>query len=33
MDTSRLKQFLGADYTRVMHYSVEEALRDSFVRA
>jgi len=33
MDTSRLEQFLGADYTRVMHYSVEEALRDSFVRA
>ena len=32
MDTSRLQQFLGADYTRVMHYSVEEALRDSFVR-
>src|SRR6516164_8001734 len=29
MDTSRLEQFLGADYTRVMHYSVEEALRDS----
>lgn len=32
MDTTRLQQFLGGDYTRVMHYSVEEALRDNFVR-
>jgi nucleoside-diphosphate-sugar epimerase len=32
MDTTRLQQFLGPDYSRVMHYSVEEALRDSFVR-
>jgi nucleoside-diphosphate-sugar epimerase len=32
MDTSRLQQFLGPDYPDVMHYSVEEALRDSFVR-
>ena len=30
MDTERLRQFLGPDYPRVMHYSVEEALRDSF---
>lgn len=29
MDTSRLQQFLGADYPRVIQYSVEEALRDS----
>jgi len=32
MDTSRLKQFLGRDYPEVMHYSVEEALRDCFAR-
>lgn len=31
-DTTRLKQFLGADYPDVIHYSVEEALRDSFAR-
>jgi nucleoside-diphosphate-sugar epimerase len=31
MDTNRLQQFLGPDYSQVMHYSVEEALRDSFV--
>jgi nucleoside-diphosphate-sugar epimerase len=31
MDLSRLRQFLGTDYSRVMHYSVEEALRDCFV--
>lgn len=30
VDTSRLRQFLGPDYSQVMHYSVEEALRDSF---
>ena len=30
VDTTRLQQFLGPDYSRVMHYSVEEALRDSF---
>ena len=32
VDTTRLQQFLGPDYSRVMHYSVEEALRDSFSR-
>ena len=32
MDTTRLQQFLGPDYSRVMQYSVEEALRDSFAR-
>ena len=30
MDTSRLQQFLGGDYERVIQYTVEEALRDSF---
>ena len=30
MDTTRLQQFLGPDYSQVIHYSVEEALRDSF---
>jgi nucleoside-diphosphate-sugar epimerase len=30
MDTSRLQQFLGADYSRVIQYTVEDALRDSF---
>ena len=30
MDTTRLRHFLGSDYSRVMQYSVEEALRDSF---
>jgi nucleoside-diphosphate-sugar epimerase len=30
MDTTRLQQFLGADYPRVIQYSVEDALRDSF---
>jgi nucleoside-diphosphate-sugar epimerase len=32
MDTTRLQQFLGEDYRHVMRYSVEEALRDCFVR-
>ena len=32
MDTTRLQQFLGADYPRVIQYSIEEAYRDSFVR-
>ena len=32
VDTTRLQQFLGSNYSRVMHYSVEEALRDSFLR-
>ena len=32
MDTTRLQQLLGRDYPEVMHYSVEEALRDCFVR-
>jgi nucleoside-diphosphate-sugar epimerase len=30
MDTSRLQQFLGADYSRVIQYTVEDALKDSF---
>jgi nucleoside-diphosphate-sugar epimerase len=30
MDTTRLQQFLGVDYARVIQYTVEEALRDSF---
>jgi len=30
MDTTRLQQFLGADYPRVMQHTVEDALRDSF---
>ncbi len=30
MDTTRLQQFLGSDYSDVIRYSVEEALRDSF---
>jgi len=33
MDTTRLQQFLGPDYPRVMHYSVEEALRSSFTQS
>jgi nucleoside-diphosphate-sugar epimerase len=30
MDTTRLQQFLGPDYPRVIEYTAEEALRDSF---
>ncbi|HTV65184.1 MAG TPA: NAD-dependent epimerase/dehydratase family protein [Bryocella sp.] len=30
MDTSRLEQFLGPDYPRVIQYTVEDALKDSF---
>ncbi len=30
MDTTRLQQFLGPDYPRVIQYTVEDALRDSF---
>jgi nucleoside-diphosphate-sugar epimerase len=30
MDTTRLQQFLGADYPRVIQYTVEDALKDSF---
>jgi nucleoside-diphosphate-sugar epimerase len=30
MDTTHLQQFLGPDYPKVIRYSVEEALRDSF---
>jgi len=30
MDTTRLQQFLGPDYPRVIQHTVEEALRDSF---
>lgn len=32
MDTTRLQHFLGSDYPRVIQYSVEEALRDSFAQ-
>ena len=32
MNTTRLQEFLGSDYPRVIHYSVEEALRDCFER-
>ena len=30
MDTGRLQQFLGSDYSRVIQYSIEDALKDSF---
>jgi nucleoside-diphosphate-sugar epimerase len=30
MDTGRLQNFLGADYQRVIQYTVEDALKDSF---
>jgi nucleoside-diphosphate-sugar epimerase len=30
MDTTRLEQFLGPDYPRVIQYTVEDALKDSF---
>jgi nucleoside-diphosphate-sugar epimerase len=30
MDTARLQQFLGPDYPRVIQFTVEDALRDSF---
>jgi nucleoside-diphosphate-sugar epimerase len=30
MDTTRLQQFLGTEYSSVIQYSVEEALRDCF---
>ncbi len=30
MDTTRLKQMLGADYEKVMQYTIEDALADSF---
>jgi nucleoside-diphosphate-sugar epimerase len=30
MDTTRLQQFLGPEYPRVIQYTVEDALRDSF---
>jgi nucleoside-diphosphate-sugar epimerase len=33
MDTSCLQQFLGPDYPHVIQYTVEEALRDSFMQA
>jgi nucleoside-diphosphate-sugar epimerase len=33
MDTSRLEKFLGPDYSEVMRYSIEEALRDCFAPA
>jgi nucleoside-diphosphate-sugar epimerase len=32
MDTTRLQQFLGADYPHVIQYTVEAALRDSFAK-
>jgi UDP-glucose 4-epimerase len=30
MDTTRLQQFLGPEYSRVIQYTVEDALKDSF---
>jgi nucleoside-diphosphate-sugar epimerase len=33
MDTSRLRQFLGADYEKVMRYSIADAFADSFAQA
>jgi nucleoside-diphosphate-sugar epimerase len=30
MDTTRLQQFLGEEYGRVIQYTIEDALRDSF---
>ncbi|MFB3815125.1 MAG: NAD-dependent epimerase/dehydratase family protein [Terriglobales bacterium] len=33
MDLSRLRAFLGSDYERVIQYTVEEALKDSFAPA
>jgi nucleoside-diphosphate-sugar epimerase len=30
MDTTRLRHFLGDDYPRIIQYTVEDALRDSF---
>ncbi len=30
MDTTRLQQFLGAEYPQVIQYTIEDALRDSF---
>lgn len=30
MDTTRLQHFLGDDYPRVIQYTIEDALRDSF---
>lgn len=32
MDTTRLQQLLGPDYPRIIRYTVEEALRESFVQ-
>jgi nucleoside-diphosphate-sugar epimerase len=31
MDTSRLRDYLGADHEKVMQFTIEDALRDSFV--
>jgi nucleoside-diphosphate-sugar epimerase len=33
MDTQRLREFLGADYEKVIRYSIEEAFEDSFTAA
>lgn len=33
MDTTRLQKFLGADYEKVMQYTVADALADSFVQS
>ncbi len=30
MDTTRLQHFLGSDYPRIIQYTIEDALRDSF---
>jgi hypothetical protein len=29
MDTTRLQQFLGEEYARVIQFTIEDALRDS----
>ncbi len=33
MDTERLREFLGADYEKVIRYTVEEAFEDSFSKS
>jgi hypothetical protein len=30
MDTTRLQHFLGEEYARVIQFTIEDALRDSF---
>jgi nucleoside-diphosphate-sugar epimerase len=33
MDTTRLQEFLGPHYPDVIHYTIEDALRDTFAQA